>query len=54
MLNPDGVFLGNQRSDVLGADLNRSWDNATKFAHPGLMAAIDVIDKLTAEEKVSR
>ncbi|KOB73999.1 Uncharacterized protein OBRU01_09713, partial [Operophtera brumata] len=51
MLNPDGVFLGNQRSDLLGADLNRSWDNATKLAHPGLIAVNGLIEKLTTEGK---
>ena len=30
MLNPDGVFLGNYRSNSLGFDLNRCW---LKFCH---------------------
>ncbi len=25
MVNPDGVFLGNARSSLLGVDFNRSW-----------------------------
>lgn len=52
MLNPDGVFLGNQRSDLLGGDLNRSWDRATSYAHPALVAVNDLLKKI-ASEKVS-
>ena len=33
---PDGVFLGNSRSTLLGADLNRSWHKANQFHHPVL------------------
>jgi murein tripeptide amidase MpaA len=31
---PDGVFLGNSRCTLLGADINRSWHVANKFQHP--------------------
>ncbi|KAI8428197.1 hypothetical protein MSG28_002432 [Choristoneura fumiferana] len=50
MLNPDGVFLGNQRSDLLGSDLNRSWVRATTFAHPAAVAVNDLVSKLVAEK----
>ena len=33
---PDGVFLGNSRCTLLGADLNRSWHKANEFHHPVL------------------
>ncbi|XP_061707572.1 cytosolic carboxypeptidase 6-like [Cydia pomonella] len=52
MLNPDGVFLGNQRSDLLGADLNRSWVTATTFAHPAAVAVNDLVSKLVAEKSL--
>ncbi|XP_045767515.1 cytosolic carboxypeptidase 6-like [Maniola jurtina] len=52
MLNPDGVFLGNQRSDLLGADLNRCWNRATTFAHPALIAVNELIQKITAEKSL--
>ncbi|KAG6450398.1 hypothetical protein O3G_MSEX006591 [Manduca sexta] len=52
MLNPDGVFLGNHRSDLLGSDLNRCWNRATSFAHPALVAVNDLVNKLTAEKDV--
>ncbi|XP_052747124.1 cytosolic carboxypeptidase 6 [Bicyclus anynana] len=50
MLNPDGVFLGNQRSDLLGSDLNRCWNKATTYAHPALIAVNELIQKITAEK----
>lgn len=50
MLNPDGVFLGSQRSDMLGSDLNRCWNRATTFAHPALIAINDLVKKLTSEK----
>ncbi|XP_022820628.1 cytosolic carboxypeptidase 6-like [Spodoptera litura] len=52
MLNPDGVFLGNQRSDLLGGDLNRCWNRATSFAHPALVAVNDLLKKLASEKNV--
>lgn len=48
MLNPDGVFLGNYRSTLLGFDLNRSWHIASPWGHPTLQA---VTDMLTAVDK---
>ncbi|KAJ8930881.1 hypothetical protein NQ314_016301 [Rhamnusium bicolor] len=43
MLNPDGVFLGNYRSTVMGTDLNRSWHIANPWCHPTIKAAIDML-----------
>jgi murein tripeptide amidase MpaA len=34
MLNPDGVYLGNSRSSLMGVDLNRRWLRPSKFLHP--------------------
>lgn len=48
MVNPDGVFLGNYRSTLIGSDLNRSFHVATPWAHPTIRAVIDLfvsIDK---------
>ncbi|CAH2104425.1 unnamed protein product [Euphydryas editha] len=50
MLNPDGVFLGNHRSDLIGSDLNRCWNRATSYAHPALIAVNDLIKKIAAEK----
>lgn len=43
MLNPDGVFLGNYRSTVMGTDLNRSWHIANQWLHPTVRAVIDML-----------
>ncbi|XP_019764903.2 cytosolic carboxypeptidase 6 [Dendroctonus ponderosae] len=43
MLNPDGVFLGNYRSTVMGTDLNRSWHVANQWLHPTSKAVIDIL-----------
>ncbi|KAL0237009.1 hypothetical protein PCE1_000406 [Barthelona sp. PCE] len=38
MLNPDGVFLGNYRSDSYGQDLNRCWNDASETLCPTISA----------------
>ena len=38
MVNPDGVYLGNTRGNLLGQDLNRAWLNPNKFQHPTVYA----------------
>lgn len=34
MLNPDGVVAGNYRTSLFGKDLNRTFNQARKFAFP--------------------
>ncbi|KAG5893192.1 hypothetical protein JTB14_016468 [Gonioctena quinquepunctata] len=46
MLNPDGVFLGNYRSTVMGTDLNRSWHIANPWCHPTIKAVADMLGML--------
>lgn len=36
MMNPDGVFLGNNRCNLFGQDLNRTWNIATEYLQPTL------------------
>ncbi|XP_065084431.1 cytosolic carboxypeptidase 6-like isoform X2 [Ochlerotatus camptorhynchus] len=43
MLNPDGVFLGNNRCNVIGHDLNRSWNKMSQYTHPTLGAAMKML-----------
>ncbi|EAT34582.1 AAEL013187-PA, partial [Aedes aegypti] len=43
MLNPDGVFLGNNRCNVIGHDLNRSWNKMSQYTHPTLAAAMKML-----------
>uniref|UniRef100_A0A182TGL6 Peptidase M14 domain-containing protein n=1 Tax=Anopheles melas TaxID=34690 RepID=A0A182TGL6_9DIPT len=43
MLNPDGVFLGNNRCNVIGHDLNRSWNRLSQYTHPTLSAVMKML-----------
>eukprot|EP00201_Polytomella_parva_P001714 CAMPEP_0175079256 /NCGR_PEP_ID=MMETSP0052_2-20121109/24712_1 /TAXON_ID=51329 ORGANISM="Polytomella parva, Strain SAG 63-3" /NCGR_SAMPLE_ID=MMETSP0052_2 /ASSEMBLY_ACC=CAM_ASM_000194 /LENGTH=491 /DNA_ID=CAMNT_0016349547 /DNA_START=225 /DNA_END=1700 /DNA_ORIENTATION=- len=43
MLNPDGVFLGNYRSDSMGADLNRRWTTPHESVTPSLHHTLRLI-----------
>uniref|UniRef100_A0A336LX69 CSON004345 protein n=1 Tax=Culicoides sonorensis TaxID=179676 RepID=A0A336LX69_CULSO len=60
-LNPDGVFNGLYRSDVLGHNLNRVYLNPNKDTQPSIYAARKLIryhhfgyDKLEADHEVSQ
>ncbi|KAL0119285.1 hypothetical protein PUN28_009693 [Cardiocondyla obscurior] len=46
MLNPDGVYLGNYRSTVMGLDLNRSWNCISEWIHPTLLATRAMLKSL--------
>ncbi|XP_066588987.1 cytosolic carboxypeptidase 6 [Prorops nasuta] len=46
MLNPDGVFLGNYRSTLMGIDLNRSWNRISEWIHPSLLATRKKLESL--------
>ena len=48
MMNPDGVYLGNYRGNLLGMDLNRVWDNCSPHPHPTIAAVRRLIADLTA------
>ncbi len=38
MLNPDGVIVGNSRTDGCGDDINRRWSNPSRSSHPTVYA----------------
>ena len=42
-MNPDGVFLGNTRGNLLGQDLNRVWPEPCPFAHPSVHAMRELL-----------
>lgn len=50
MVNPDGVFLGNNRCNLIGQDLNRVWNVATEFSHPTVFAARNLLKELDSSE----
>jgi len=47
MINPDGVFRGCYRSDTLGANLNRYYDEPDEKLHPTIFAAKELMLQLT-------
>lgn len=50
MLNPDGVFLGNNRCNLIGQDLNRIWNIATEFSHPTVFAVKNMLRELDSSD----
>ncbi|XP_053650195.2 cytosolic carboxypeptidase-like protein 5 [Cherax quadricarinatus] len=50
MMNPDGVYLGNYRSTLMGFDLNRSWNDASVWGHPTVHAARSMLLELDQAE----
>lgn len=49
-MNPDGVYLGNYRGNLLGIDLNRIWDNCSSYSHPTAHAIKKLIESLSRSE----
>lgn len=52
MINPDGVFLGNNRCNLTGQDLNRIWNIATEFSHPTIFATKTLLKELDSSEVI--
>lgn len=50
MMNPDGVFLGNNRCNLIGQDLNRVWNVATEFSHPTVFAVKNLLKELDSSD----
>jgi len=53
MMNPDGVFLGNHRSNLLGQDLNRNWHDCNEWAHPTLHAFQQLVNEYSNNKSIS-
>lgn len=46
MVNPDGVFLGNNRCNLVGQDLNRTWNVSTEYSSPTIFATKNMLKEL--------
>ncbi|EDW67584.1 cytosolic carboxypeptidase 6 isoform X2 [Drosophila virilis] len=46
MVNPDGVFLGNNRCNLMGQDMNRNWHVASEYTQPELHAIRNMLKEL--------
>lgn len=53
MVNPDGVFLGNNRTNLIGHDLNRYYSNISFYTHPTLSAILDLLKEYDTSEVIS-
>uniref|UniRef100_A0AC35U7C4 ZP domain-containing protein n=1 Tax=Rhabditophanes sp. KR3021 TaxID=114890 RepID=A0AC35U7C4_9BILA len=43
MLNPDGVYIGNYRCNIVGNDLNRQYLEPSSWAHPSIMSVKNLL-----------
>lgn len=50
MMNPDGVFLGNNRCNLVGQDLNRCWNVSSEFSSPTVLATKNMLKELDSSE----
>ena len=53
ILNPDGVYQGNYRTDVLGFNLNRYYLEPDPIKHPQCLALTNLMDHLTNRRSVN-
>jgi hypothetical protein len=52
MLNPDGVYRGNFRTDVIGQNLNRYYLKPTLSEHPSIYAAREILLTLKSSDRL--
>ena len=52
MMNPDGVLVGNFRTDLIGDDLNRQYVNPSARFHPTIKSVIYLVQLLKSTRKV--
>ena len=45
-LNPDGVYYGKYRCNMIGSDLNRVWHQPSKYFHPTIFYAKQLLKDL--------
>jgi murein tripeptide amidase MpaA len=51
-LNPDGVIIGNSRTGVEGADLNRVWQNPNPNLHPVIFGTLRIMEEVKKEREI--
>lgn len=50
MLNPDGVFLGNNRCNLVGQDMNRCWNVSSEFSSPTILATKNMLKEIDSSD----
>jgi hypothetical protein len=53
MFNPDGVVLGNFRTDLVGDDLNRQYIHPSVKFHPSIVAFIRLFQEMKHKKRVA-
>jgi murein tripeptide amidase MpaA len=53
MVNPDGVFLGNHRTGVLGQDLNRMFRDTDLELYPEIEAVLNLVIEVQRRQRVA-
>lgn len=53
IVNPDGVFLGNNRCNLIGQDLNRCWNVATEFSQPTILAIKNLLKDIDSSNVIA-
>jgi hypothetical protein len=51
VVNPDGVFIGNTRGNLLGQDLNRHWHDTNEWSQPTIYAIRKVLEAIDADKE---
>ena len=51
-LNPDGVVVGNARTGVEGADLNRVWKNPDEKLYPVIWSTLKLMKTMKQEREI--
>lgn len=52
MINPDGVIMGNSRSNATGNDLNRVYPFASKELYPEIFEFKNLIEKFNQKKEI--
>jgi len=52
VLNPDGIVVGNQRTNLSGSDLNRRWHEPSKVLHPTVYSCKEMMRQLQGDREL--
>src|SRR3546814_14552138 len=53
-MNPDGAFHGHLRTNAMGQDLNRAWQNASPEIGPEVLFVQQQMEKRSEERRVGK
>lgn len=53
MINPDGAYYGNYRTNLSGHDLNRRWRNPSRSLHPEIYCVRKYLSEVNRANPIS-